>query len=129
MMRRHLQQIAVALFVCVLLGTAALADIKSKNVTFQVDVTVGDTLVKEGSYKVTFDDQTQELKVLRDGKVVAQTTARLGDIKSAGKYRPVYTTLAAADDTTLLSGVDMGGKYAIISSERVAAARSGLGSN
>ncbi|PYS78854.1 MAG: hypothetical protein DMF67_08225 [Acidobacteria bacterium] len=129
MMRTHIQRIALALVVCALLGATALADTKSKNVTFQVDVTVGDTLVKKGSYKVTFDDQAQELKVLKDGKVVAQTTARPGEVKSAGKYRAVYTTLEAADGTTLLSGVDMGGKYAVISSERVAAARSGRDSN
>src|SRR5437588_12371733 len=118
MMRTHIQRIALALVVCALLGATALADTKSKNVTFQVDVTVGDTLVKKGSYKVTLDDQAQELKVLKDGKVVAQTTARPGEVKSLGKYRAVDSTLDAAVGATLMSRVDMLGKCPVVGRER-----------
>jgi hypothetical protein len=124
MMKTRIRRITFALVACAVLGATALAGVKGKNVTFQEDLTVGDTLVKKGDYKVTFDDQAQELKVLKGGKVVAQTTAHTGEVKS-GRYKTVYTTLKAADGTKLLSSVDMGGGYAVISSERVAAARSG----
>jgi len=55
---------------------------------------------------------------------VAKTTATLGESKSIGKYRTAYTTLRDASGTRLLATVDMGGKYAIVSGEKVAAARS-----
>lgn len=123
-MRTRLQTIAIALVVCALLGSTALAGGKSKNVSFDVDVTVGDTLVERGDYEVRFDDKSQELSIRKGGKVVAKTTATLGDSKSIGKYRTTYTTLKDASGTRLLATVDMGGKYAIISGEKIAAARS-----
>ena len=117
-----IRRIAFALVVCALLGTSAQAGVKRNNVTFGDDVTVGDTAVKKGSYDVTFDDETQELKILKGGKVVAQTKARLGEVKSAGKYKPEYTTVKDAQGVKLVSSVSVGGKYAVVSSERVAAA-------
>lgn len=123
-MRTRLQTIAIALVVCALLGSTALAGGKSKNVSFDVDVTVGDTLVERGDYEVRFDDKSQELSIRKGGKVVAKTTATLGDSKGIGKYRTTYTTLKDASGTRLLATVDMGGKYAIISGEKIAAARS-----
>ncbi|HLM58922.1 MAG TPA: hypothetical protein VK422_22655 [Pyrinomonadaceae bacterium] len=123
-MRTRLQTIAIALVVCALLGSTALAGGKSKNVSFDVDVTVGDTLVERGGYEVRFDDKSQELSIRKGGKVVAKTTATLGESKSIGKYRTAYTTLRDASGTRLLATVDMGGKYAIVSGEKVAAARS-----
>ena len=123
-MRTRLQTIAIALVVCALLGSTALAGGKSKNVNFDVDVTVGDTLIKKGDYELRFDDKSQELTIRRNGKVVAQTSASLSESKSAGKYRAAYTTLKDASGARLLATVDMGGKYAIIAGEKLAAARS-----
>ncbi|HEY9285363.1 MAG TPA: hypothetical protein VIP46_18060 [Pyrinomonadaceae bacterium] len=121
-MTTHVRRIAFALVVCALLGTSASAGVKRNNVTFNDDVTVGDTAVKKGSYEITFDDQTEELKILKGDKVVAQTKARFGEVKSAGKYKPAYTTVKDAGGAKLVSSVSLGGKYAIVSSERVAAA-------
>ncbi len=123
-MRTRLQTIAFALAVCALLAAPALAGGKSKSVRFDVDVTVGDTLIEKGTYEVTFDDKSQELTIRKGSKVVAQTPAALAELKRPGRYRPVYDTLKDASGTTLLSTVDMGGKYAVISGEKLAAARS-----
>lgn len=123
-MRTLLQRTATALFMCALLGTAALADVKSKQVTIYSDVTVGDTPVKKGSYKVTFDDQSKELKLIKAGKVVAQARASVAPAKGANKTNGAYTTLRAADGTSLLATVELGGSYAIIESEKIAAVRS-----
>jgi len=122
MMTATIRRIAFAFVVCALLGTSALADVKKNSVTINSDVTVGDTVVKKGSYKVTFDEQTQELKILKGDKVVAQTQARLEEVKSAGKYKSDYTTVKDAAGVKLLSSVSIGGKYAVVSSEKVAAA-------
>ena len=121
-MTTPIRRIAFALVVCALLGASASAGVKRNNVTFNDDVTVGDTAVKKGSYQVTFDDQTQELKILKGDKVVAQTKARFGEVKSAGKYKAAYTTVKDAEGVKLVSSVSLGGKYAVVSSERVAAA-------
>ena len=121
-MRTAIGRIAFALAVCALLGASASAGVKRNNVTFNDDVTVGDTAVKKGSYEITFDDQTQELKIVKGDKVVAQAKARLGEVKSAGKYKAAYTTVKDAGGIKLVSSVSLGGKYAIVSSERVAAA-------
>lgn len=122
-MRTRLQTIAFALAVCALLGTSALAGVKSKQVRFDVDVTVGDTLIEKGSYEVTFDDKAQELTIRKGSKVVAKTSAALSELKRVGKYRPVYDTLKDSSGTILLSTVEMGGKYAVINGEKIAAAR------
>jgi hypothetical protein len=122
MMTTHFRRIAFALVVCALLGASASAGIKRNNVTFNDDVTVGDTVVKKGSYEVAFDDETQELKILKGDKVVAQTKARFGEVKSASKYKLAYTTVKDAEGVKLVSSISVGGKYALVSSERVAAA-------
>ena len=123
-MRTRLQQLAFAVVVCALVAVPALAKVKSSNVTFTTDVTVGETRVEKGTYKVSFDDESQELKIQKGSKVVAQTKASLNELKRAGKYRYVYDTLKDASGTTLLSSVNLGGRYAVITNEKIAQARS-----
>ena len=50
---------------------AALAETITKEVTFLRPVTVNGTLLKAGTYKAVFDDQTGELTISRGKKVVA----------------------------------------------------------
>ena len=126
-MTTQFRRIAFALVVCALLSASASAGIKRNNVTFSDDVTVGDAVVKKGSYEVTFDDQTQELKILKGDKVVAQTKASFGEVKSSSKYKLAYTTVKDAEGIKLVSSVSVGGKYAIISSEKLAAAMAEAG--
>jgi hypothetical protein len=122
MMTTPFRRITLALVVCALLGAPAAAGVKRNDVTFAHDVTVGDTLVKKGRYAVTFDDQTEELKILKGERVVARTKAHFGELKSSSKHKPAYTAVKDAEGATLITGVRVGGEYAIISSERVAAA-------
>ncbi len=122
-MRTRFLQIAFALVVCALVAAPALAKVKSTNVTFTSDVTVGDTVVAKGDYKVSFDDESNELKVLKGSKVIAQTKASFNEKKRAGKYRYVYDTLKDAGGNILLSSVNIGGQYAFITNEKIAQAR------
>ena len=121
-MTTAIRRIAFALIACALLGTSASAGLKRNNVTFSDDVTVGDAVVKKGSYGVTFDDQAKELKILKGGKVVARTQARFDEFKDVGKYKVAYTTVRDAQGATLVLRVSVGGKYVLVTSERVAAA-------
>lgn len=123
-MKLYVHRIALTFLLAVtLLQVAALAGTKSKRVTFLQEVKVGETLVKKGDYKVTFDEQTSELTVLDGKKVVAKTTARLEEQRNASKYRPVYRITQEKEGAaaTLLS-VDLGGKYAVIAAGQSAGA-------
>ncbi len=122
-MRNKLYHVAFALLVCALIGTSASAGTKSYHVTFNEDITVGDTLIKQGDYKVAFDDQSKELQVIRGSKVVARAAATLEEAKSSGKYKPAYRTLKTAGGDLLLLTVDVGGKYAVVNSNKIAQAR------
>lgn len=124
-MRIRLQQLAFALAVCALAAAPSFAKVKSSNVTFTADVTVNDTLVEKGTYKVSFDDESNELKILKGSKVVAQTKASLNELKRNGRYQQyVYDTLKDTGGKTLLSSVKLGGGYVVITNEKIAQARS-----
>ena len=114
-MKQGLLRITIALVLCALLGGAALGNVKSRNVRFDDNVTVGGTLLKKGSYKVSFDDQTNELTIKRGSKVVVKTAARLEEYKSTGTYAPEYKTReAGAGNAALLTSVNLGGAFAVI---------------
>ena len=112
-MKQMLQRAALALALTALVSGAARADVTSKNVRFHDNLTVGGTLVKKGTYKVSFNDQTSELTISRGGKVIAKTTARLEEYKSTGFTAPDYRT-RQADGTSQLTSVKLGSAYAIV---------------
>lgn len=77
-MKKFAVHMIVALVVCALAGNAALAKVKSKTITVGVDFMVGNTLVKKGTYKWSFNTETNELTIVaKDKTVVAKTSARL----------------------------------------------------
>ncbi len=77
-MKKFSVRMMIALVVCALAGNAALAKVKSKTITVGVDFVVGTTLVKKGTYKWSFDTQTNELSIIaKDKTVAARTIAHL----------------------------------------------------
>jgi hypothetical protein len=83
MMKKFAVQMMIALVVCALAGNAALAKVKSRTITVGVDFVVGNTLVKKGTYKWSFDTSTNELTVTaKDKTVVAKTIAHLEERKT-----------------------------------------------
>lgn len=100
----------VALVVCALTGASALAEGKSKDVTFHENVQVNGTLVKKGTYKVSYNEQTSELTITKNKKMVAKTPARLE--KHTGNPNATYAT---KQGTNILSRVILnGGDQAVI---------------
>ncbi|HZH33162.1 MAG TPA: hypothetical protein VEY11_20535 [Pyrinomonadaceae bacterium] len=118
-MKKSLHRIAISLVLGILLGSVALAGGKSKNVTFNQDIRVGDTLVKKGTYIVTFDEKTNELTIRNDNKIVAKTTGRLEDRKAVNKV--AYQTAKDKESNLMLSGVQMGGSFVTVGGETAAA--------
>lgn len=74
---RFLNRVAIALLLVTLAGTAAFGKTKRDRVIFDTAVKVNGMIVKAGSYDAVYDDVTNELSIVKNGKVVAKTTARL----------------------------------------------------
>jgi hypothetical protein len=85
-MKKSAIRMLVAFVVCALSSSMAFAGskVRSTVVTFGMDFTVGETLVKKGTYKLSFDETKSELTVLaKDKSVVAKTVAHLEDRKTS----------------------------------------------
>jgi hypothetical protein len=104
---RLANRVVIALLLVALAGTAAFAKTRKKNVTFVDNVTVNGTLVKAGNYDVVFDDTTNEMAVLKDGKVVVKTAAHV----EAGerKARDTEVRRRMVGNESELLGVKFGG--------------------
>jgi hypothetical protein len=106
-MRSILNRIAVVLVVGALSSVVALAKVHKHKVTFSDDIKINNTLVKKGTYDVKFDDETGQFTVVKYGKVVAQSMAKLEQKeKKASDFR--LRSSGSGDDTQLL-GVQFGG--------------------
>jgi hypothetical protein len=117
-MKRMTRNFFFALLVLAMAVSLAPAKQQSKDVTFDKDVMVGSTLVKNGTYRVTFDDQTGELTISKDKQTIAKTSARL-EKTQGGRYTSVYSTRAEGDANLLLR-INMGkGYHAVIGSNTV----------
>jgi hypothetical protein len=97
----------VVLMVGALTSVAALAKVHKHKVTFEEDIKVNGTVVKRGTYDVKFDDETNQLSILKNGKVVAQAMARLESRdKKANDFQLRSTN---KDNEQKLTGVTFGG--------------------
>ena len=78
-MKKFLNRIAAAaLLACALASAVAFGgEVKTKKITLSMDVMINGTLLKQGTYRMTFDDQTGELSFIKYKAVVAKTNARL----------------------------------------------------
>ena len=75
-MKRFANNMIAALVLCVMTSVVASAKTTTERVTFPQDVMVNGTMVKKGTYKVTFDDATGVLSIHINKKTIATTTAR-----------------------------------------------------
>jgi hypothetical protein len=96
---RNLVNRMVALFVvATITSTAALATTSKREVTFSEPVTVNGVLVKEGTYQVRFDDETNQLTIVKGTKVIARAQAQLK--KADGTRHTSYVTRSDTNDST-----------------------------
>ena len=111
-MKNLVKQSLVLLVLCALTSVAALAKTTAKEVTFDRAVTVNGSLVKAGTYKVVFDDQTGELTIFNGRKTVAKAPARLEKLQ--GSPGIVYRAKTEADSNILLAVTLKGGNQAAL---------------
>ena len=107
-MKTFVNRIVIALVIAALTGVLAFAKAKKESVTFPNNVTINGTLVKRGTYEAEFNEQTNELSILKGSKVVAKTSARLEKRDSKAKDTQI-SWASNQDNTQKLLSITFGG--------------------
>lgn len=76
-MTSKLSRMLVVLLITAIAGVAAFAKSKTETWTFQSDVTVNGTVVKKGTYVIKYDEKAAEIRIEKDGKVIATAPTRV----------------------------------------------------
>jgi hypothetical protein len=106
-MKSIVSRMVAVLMVGALTGVVAFAKVHKEKVTFDSDIKVSGTVVKKGTYDVNFDDESGQLSITKNGKVVAQAMTKLEQRdKKANDFQLRATTNG---DETQLIGVTFGG--------------------
>jgi len=106
-MKSIVNRMLVVMLVGALTGVVALAKVHKEKVTFENDIKVNGTLVKKGTYDVKFDDESGQLSLIKQGKVIAQAMTRTEQrAKKAGDFQVRSTTTG---NEMQLVGVTFGG--------------------
>ena len=107
-MKSILGRFVVVLVVGALSSVVALAKVHKEKVNFVSNIKINNTLVKKGTYEVKFDDQTGQLSVSKNGKVVAQAMGRLESREKKANDFQLRST--GSGDASQLLGVTFGGQ-------------------
>jgi hypothetical protein len=106
-MKSIVTRMMVVLMVTALTSVVALAKVQKHKVTFENDIKVNGTLLKKGSYDVKFDDETSQLSISKNGKVVVEAVGRLEPRdKKANDFK--LRSVVNGNETELI-GVTFGG--------------------
>jgi len=106
-MKSIVSRMLVVLMVGALTSVVALAKVQKHKVTFENDIKVNGTLVKKGTYDLKFDDESGQLSIVKNGKVVAQAMARVESRENKANDFQLRSTVNG--DETQLTGVTFGG--------------------
>ena len=106
-MKSIVNRIVVMVVVGALMSVAAFAKTQKQRVTFENDIKVNGTVVKKGNYEVKFDEETGQLSIIKNGKTVAQTMAKLE--ARAKKANGFQLRSVGEGDQTELVGLTFGG--------------------
>ncbi len=106
-MKSIVSKLVAVVMVGALTSVVAFAKVHKEKVTFDNDIKVNGTVVKKGTYDVKFDDESGQLSITKNGKVVAQAMAKLEQRdKKANDFQLRSTT---DNGETNLVGVTFGG--------------------
>ena len=75
-MKSIVSKIGAVVMVGALTSVVAFAKVHKEKVTFDSDIKVNGTVVKKGTYDLKFDDESGQLSITKNGKVVAQAMAK-----------------------------------------------------
>jgi hypothetical protein len=110
-MKKATSRIATALLLCALSVAAVSAKVKTRAVTFGQDFAFGGTLVKAGTYNLSFDDQTNTLTVIdrKSKEVVAKSEAR-AEARRAGSTLGMDIQIVGSGSAATLASVAFPGE-------------------
>ena len=106
-MKSIVTKVLAVVMVGALTGVVALAKVKRDRVTFDNDIKVNGTLVKKGSYDVKFDEETGQLSIIKNGKVIVETATRTET--RAKKANDFVVRSVVNGNEVQLAGVTFGG--------------------
>jgi hypothetical protein len=95
----------VVLLVVAVTGVIAFGKTRKETVTLISNLKVNGTLVKKGTYDVSFDETTSELSIMKKGKEIAKVPARVEKRDDKAKSFEVRST----GDENELTGVTFSG--------------------
>jgi len=70
---------------------------RKSNVAFSTDTKVNGTILKKGTYEVVFDDQSGELSIFKEAKLIAKISARVEKRDQKARGTEVQTILEGMD--------------------------------
>jgi hypothetical protein len=106
-MKYILSRLVTALLLVILVSVPSLAKVRKAQIKLKADTKVGDVIVKKGTYEVRFDDQSNELSIVKGRKVVAKSAVQLEPLSS--KYPDSAHIVNIEDNQTVLTGVIFAG--------------------
>src|SRR5258705_1666042 len=106
-MKSMINSALVTILLVTLAGTAAFGKTKKGKVSFTSDVKVSGTTVKRGDYDAVFDESKNELSIVKSGKVVAKTSARVEELSANAKWTSALTNVEGNE--TALVGITFAG--------------------
>lgn len=106
-MKSVMSKVLAVLMVGALTSVVALAKTHKAKATFDSDIKVNGTLVKKGSYDVKFDDETNQLSIIKNGKVVVEAAARVEP--RSNKANDFQIRSVTNNNELQLAGVTFGG--------------------
>lgn len=126
-MKKIISSIMVAVVLCALSTVAVFGKEKSRVITFGQDFVVGEASVKAGTYKVIYNDQTNELTFAdkKTKEVVAKTKATT---QSCDKTNAIDMKFSNSSGKNVLMSITFAGdNVAIVLGGSGSGASSGLG--
>ncbi|HEU4834556.1 MAG TPA: hypothetical protein VFS90_09085 [Pyrinomonadaceae bacterium] len=106
-MKSMVSKVMAVLMVGALTSVVAFAKVHKEKVTFDSDIKVNGTVVKKGTYDIKFDDESGQLSIAKNGKVVAQAMTKIEQRETKANDFQLRST-TTGDETNLI-GVTFGG--------------------
>lgn len=129
-MRKQTFCAAAALALCLAWAGVASAKAKAKLLSFGSDFRVGSTLVKAGTYKVTYDDKTGEVTIAERGDKGATLARATAKVELRDKAKSGWDVVLASKGAglSLVSLSFPGDRQNLVVDDTAAAASSSSGS-
>jgi Na+-translocating ferredoxin:NAD+ oxidoreductase RnfE subunit len=101
-MKSFLSRFAIALLVVSIATVSAFAKTTKQSVKFATNIKVNGTVVNKGVYDLKFDEETGELSIVKNDKVIARAAATSAKRDRKARTLEVKST-GSGDDVQLIS--------------------------